>query len=181
MVICDLTFFQNNTDKHNDMPSPMIQPDIWFNEIYNNPKTYKSAFVRFQKQWNGKECEVGAAPVGIVADPSVFACDSCAAHFDTDQKRKSHMFRKHNYRNPIHFKLATTTCLCCSMDFHTRDRLYRHVSRRVEKNRCARHYADHIESHDQHDVLWLEQAEKSARPTKVTSRQLKPPPVPMLY
>ena len=180
-VIRDLAFFHTHTDTHKDMPSPIAQPETWFNEIHSNPKTYKSAFVRFQKQWNGKECVADEIPGGIIAEPTVFACSSCTAHFDTEQKLKSHMFRKHTYRNPIHFRLATTMCLCCSNGFHTRHRLYRHVSRRLEKNKCAKFYAERVECSEEHDVTWLEQAEKLARSAKVSSRLLKPPPVPAAY
>ena len=37
-VIRDLAFFHTHTDTHKDMPSPIAQPETWFNEIHSNPK-----------------------------------------------------------------------------------------------------------------------------------------------
>ena len=180
-VIADLAEFQNKTTNYQHMPSPSTDPDIWFNDIYDNPVAYKNAFVRFQKKWSGKAFIFEDVEGDKVAVDSVFACTECSAHFDSEQKLLSHKYKKHNYRNPLHYKISGTSCVRCGVDYHTRQRLYRHVSRRLEKNACAKHYAEQIEAHAEYDHDWLMEAEKVDKATKLPSRRLKPPPIPSAY
>ena len=163
------------------MPSPSTDPDIWFNDIYDNPVAYKNAFVRFQKKWSGKAFIFEDVEGDKVAVDSVFACTECSAHFDSEQKLLSHKYKKHNYRNPLHYKISGTSCVRCGVDYHTRQRLYRLVSRRLEKNACAKHYAEQIKAHAEYDHDWLMEAEKVDKATKLPSRRLKPPPIPSAY
>ena len=67
----------------------------------------------------------------------VFECADCPRAFPTEVQLKSHRAKLHAYRNPLHYLITGTVCIRCSVDFHSRTRLYKHVYRMIL---CHDHY-----------------------------------------
>ena len=57
------------------------------------------------------------------------ACRLCGFTCATKHSLASHLAIKHHLKQKIHFLIRGTVCPACSMDFHTRTRVLKHLSR----------------------------------------------------
>ena len=68
-------------------------------------------------------------PTGTVPAVSRETCRLCGFACSTKHSLASHLAIKHHLKQKIHFLVRSTVCPACSMDFHTRTRLLKHLSR----------------------------------------------------
>ena len=54
-------------------------------------------------------------------------CHICNRPFASMQQLNLHMFKAHQVRNPMRIYVATTYCIVCLKEFHTRERALNHV------------------------------------------------------
>ena len=96
-------------------------------------------------QANSVVCD-GANPDGATHVPThpaaVISCEKCSVTCASNQQLFTHMFHNPDYRNPIQLRMKTTKCLRCKTEYHSRHRLYRHLSNRRAKNKCFSHYME---------------------------------------
>ena len=98
------------------MPCPLLDIVAWANDMVTRPMFWKRVF----KQWFRSVC-IGEIPIGIPAtEPPIppptsdFYCPDCDSSFPTKSQLYTHRAKKHNYRNPMKSRIATSLCLCCS-------------------------------------------------------------------
>ena len=81
--------------------------------------------------------------LSVLGEVVKFECSICVLSFGSQTALSSHNRHKHDYRNPIAAKVATTFCLCCGTEFHASARLFKHVNE--NSARCNKYYLDNVE------------------------------------
>ena len=66
------------------------------------------------------------------------ACPHCGFVCATSQGLAWHLFDVHDLKDPIRDLIDTTVCSCCMQEYHSRERLVRHIS--VTSPRCCLFY-----------------------------------------
>ena len=74
---------------------------------------------------------------GPIRDDTGCTCE-CGARFASPVALLSHRVRKHQYRNPLRYKLDSTICCGCLKDFHTPARIFKHLA--YGSTRCRSAY-----------------------------------------
>ncbi len=70
-------------------------------------------------------------------------CNVCGYSCKTIQGLNWQLFRVHNVRASIRCKIPGTVCCCCLKEFHTRERIVRHVA--ISSNRCHTMYSEFLD------------------------------------
>ncbi len=130
------------------MASPRTDFQSWIDACCSHPVHLKNIFRKFCSSYKCKHCLISCdsipspdAPVPADAPPAaVFSCEICNFTCFSLQQLASHRFDVHEYVKPVRLRIVSPTCLKCGTNFHTRRRLFRHLSRRPTKNICASAY-----------------------------------------
>ena len=148
LLVSDIWFMWSQSDNlYSSMPNPRDDLQAWVNAIAESPRHWKSTFLRISDGFKGKfRFSEGTAPNGAeqvqVHPAAVITCDKCSYTCESNQQLLTHMFHQHEYRNPIQLRMKTTACLRCKTEYHSRHRLYRHISNRQSKNKCFSFYME---------------------------------------
>ena len=147
MVIGDLTFMWNGSDSlYTSMPSPSVDFQRWINAMCEAPLHWKRTFNRIALSFKGKDCRHSANTVSgeqLLPAPllPVHASELCTFICSIKQQLLTHMCKLHSYRNPIHYRMKSTICIRCNKQYHSRQRLFKHLTNRQLKNKCFDHYS----------------------------------------
>ena len=144
LVLRDLEFVWNSTESvYTSMANPRVDFQGWIDAMCSHPTHWKNTFRKACLSFRGKIClrsqatdssTAAAVPLGVLT------CDKCSFACFSVQQLASHSFDVHDYVNPLRLRIQTPLCLHCGTDFHSRRRLFRHLSRRPTKNKCANAY-----------------------------------------
>merc|ERR1712014_562909 len=56
----------------------------------------------------------------------------CTRAFRTKAALATHMYRSHGLKNQVRRLASTTHCLCCLVEFHSRERLVYHLAQAIK-------------------------------------------------
>ena len=125
------------------MPKPSEDLQSWIVEFCEKPTAWKNIFRKAVLKYRGKNCfsHSGHPPSlgGTLPLPTI-SCDECGFSCCSFQQLTSHKFNIHGYVNPLRLRISDPTCISCGTNFHTRHRLFRHLTSRPTKNKCSGAY-----------------------------------------
>ena len=131
LVSSDLSWLRDSLPTvYESMPDPKTEFPSSLKYVLDNFSSWKTVLARARKIMVtlSSRAETVAGPVALSL-PDQFSCTHCVLTFPTAVQLQSHCAKMHGYRNPLWYRLHNTVCSHCSTDFHSRDRLYRHVYR----------------------------------------------------
>ena len=126
------------------MPDPKEQGMFWFKAVATDPQHWLGVF---RKAFNIQSRSMHSGPTVVNLDGSSHVehvCTLCNKTFPTKVQHASHNVKKHDYINPLRLRIYGTSCLCCSVEFHTKFRLFKHLSHSRNRNKCAAFYTDTV-------------------------------------
>ena len=139
LVILDLEFVWLLSESlHTSMANPRTHLQEWINAFSEAPVHWKNTLRRICKGLKGKT-RLTPSPAATVSLAS-HTCDQCDFACASIQQLYSHKFDLHGYVNPIRLRMKSSVCIACNIQFHSRARLFRHLTNRPAKNKCAASY-----------------------------------------
>jgi len=156
MIVDDLRWMRDNCRRHQDLPDPADDAAAWRLGVCARPAAWKlavSAAVTRHAVRAARAAAANAAPVPEALPFYEFPCELCDRAFQSRASLASHMYRCHGVKNEIRRFMRETHCLACLMQFHSRERLFHHLS--VSQARCRGWYYARVQplSPQEADVL----------------------------
>ena len=123
-----------------DLPCPRIDMIAWFRAACADGAWWKSSVLSLERM-SRRHIRVRTRRERTL-DCGEFHCDypECTRSFESFSSLMSHKHNCHGYRNPLRLRITGSVCLCCSVEFHGRSRLFRHVAWR--SGRCKAYYLE---------------------------------------
>ena len=118
------------------MPDPKVSIYDWFAFFSSDPNGSQSLVRKISARLKVDSIATDVPPTlpNESRDHKCFACNEC---FPSRTQMLSQASNKHHYRSPIVMRICTTHCPVCGYDFHTRERIIKHIRRSGAKNPCA--------------------------------------------
>ena len=145
-IVGDLKWLWQSRDTlYSSMPNPSVEISTWLDAIINNPKSWLRCFktVLFLKSL--PTCPNVRASQGA-ASIDEFHCSFCVRSFQSIQQLRSHQFKMHGYVNPLRLKILNSKCLHCNTEFHSKLRLFKHLTTNKQSFPCKLHYLQAVPS-----------------------------------
>ena len=115
------------------MPDPALRLHSWCEAVKSQGKAFLGKVSRAVLG----SCENAFSPVVICAEHVLqvyrFPCPSCEKVFDSEAALRTHQWHRHDRWSSLRSRVCTTFCVCCLVDFHSVDRLMKHLRRNPGK------------------------------------------------
>ena len=158
------------------LQDPLITPVMWLNAIREEPKKWRSLFLRAEVSAVADGIDsFGACPAASVNCAS-HDCHLCSSSYPTLIQLRSHLASKHSYRNPLRMRVYSTSCQCCHVEFHRRSSMVKHLTTR--QSRCSLFYLNSVPPLSIEAVLKLDDGAariaRTADPKAIKWRAVRP-------
>ena len=108
------------------LPSPRASLGAWISAVFESPADMKRCMLRDAHSLSLSAGLPAASSPRVM--PMEFRCGKCSRSFPRIDMLRTHEYRVHGYRNPVHANIRGTICAFCGMQFHTYQRLYKHAA-----------------------------------------------------
>ena len=138
-VCCDLHDLAQVSSKLGSMRDATIAQ--WVSLVKQGPKVFielcvgalKLPEVNTSGLW-WPETKALPHPRSISADPEYQTCPDCGYTCATVQGMNWHMHEVHSKKHELRWLFGSSICLACMYNFHSRERLFKHLS--ASSDRC---------------------------------------------
>ena len=158
-VSSDLSWLRDSLPTvYESMPDPKTDFPGSLKHVLEHFSTWKSTLAKAKKLMIilSSRAETVPGPIALSL-PDQFACTQCASAFPTSVQLHSHLAKMHGYRNPLWYRLHNTVCCHCSLDFHSKARLFRHVYRVAD---CHMYYLSEVTPMSNEQLAVVDAAQK---------------------
>ena len=136
-------------------PSPATDFPHFVRAVLDEPKKWKSVVNKYKaRAANGTYMDVLEPDMPEVE--ATFQCTECDKVFSSKNGMHSHMLAKHSVSNPIRLRIYATSCAFCSVQFHSRKRILKHIA--FVSVKCRSYYMDNVEPMEIEEVRKLDLA-----------------------
>ena len=179
LVQNDLFCLWNSNDSlYSTMPNPQDNIAEWVQDIFDSPVHWRSLFIKIINRSKGSvfpyQVIIPAVPAVAAENNSAFcACYECGKIFQTMAQLRTHQFKMHQYRNPVHSLVYTTSCVSCGCEYHHRKFLIKHLTNRPASNLCRDYYFANVQPMSHEQLCEVETSQPCLDP-----KALRCPPIP---